>query len=103
MNESSAIVRYLWKKYATNVVPEWPRPTPSYNLASLQDFKKMRSLEDGACLAPPSHNIWRILDVPTLVASSFVRPLPRHGVMLRPSHRLYTSFTHLFCKPRVCL
>ena len=100
MNESSAIVRHLWQTYAGNVHPEWPRPTASYNLASLQDSQKMRTLEPGVCLAPGERwrageqeaiereaRIWQLLDVPTLVASSFMRPLPSHGVMLRPSRR----------------
>ena len=60
----------------------------------------MRTLEPGVCLAPGERwrageqeaiereaRIWQLLDVPTLVASSFMRPLPSHGVMLRPSRR----------------
>ena len=90
MNESAAIVRHLWKHYAGNVLPDWPRPSASYNLASLQDFKKIQTLEPGVCVAPGhathmSFRAWRLLDVPTLVASCLVRPFPSNGVMLAPS------------------
>ena len=68
MNESASIVRHLWKHYAGNVLPDWPRPSPSYNLASLQNFKKMRTLEPGVCLARESATstslwAWSLLDV----------------------------------------
>ena len=48
----------------------------------------MRTLEPGVCVAPDGDDnqaYWRFWDVPTLIASCLVRPLPRHGVMLAPS------------------
>jgi glutathione S-transferase len=89
MNESSQIVHHLWKNYADNVLPEWPRPISSYNLALLSNLSNILKLnnilEDQVCLSPPSSRIWRLLDVPSLVASCLLRPMPRNGVMLRPA------------------
>mmetsp|Transcript_6969 Transcript_6969/g.13825 ORF Transcript_6969/g.13825 Transcript_6969/m.13825 type:complete len:285 (+) Transcript_6969:134-988(+) len=83
MNESGDIVRHLWRHYADGICEDTDmRPTSSYNLAS---FKALAPLEEGVCVQPPSHVAWKILDVPTLIAASVLRPLPHHGVMITPS------------------
>eukprot|EP00281_Chroomonas_sp_CCMP1168_P030694 CAMPEP_0206244582 /NCGR_PEP_ID=MMETSP0047_2-20121206/18239_1 /ASSEMBLY_ACC=CAM_ASM_000192 /TAXON_ID=195065 /ORGANISM="Chroomonas mesostigmatica_cf, Strain CCMP1168" /LENGTH=283 /DNA_ID=CAMNT_0053669821 /DNA_START=70 /DNA_END=921 /DNA_ORIENTATION=- len=93
LNESAEICRHLWRHYAKGVLPSFPRPSGSYNLAPSRSFGRK---EDGA-LAPAGEvadsALWSVLDVPTLIAASLVRPLPRHGVMLVPARECMGEVT----------
>mmetsp|Transcript_27306 Transcript_27306/g.42683 ORF Transcript_27306/g.42683 Transcript_27306/m.42683 type:complete len:172 (-) Transcript_27306:385-900(-) len=84
MNESVKIVNHLWAKYSDSVEPSVPRPGDGYHLAPSRNFG---TLERGVVL-PVGHKystLWKVLDIPTMIAASVMRPLPSHGTMITPS------------------